>query len=208
MINFNKIKKIFFKFKQKPRFTITKNEVFKNSYYEKKNLIIKFSKIKKKDRDLIKKYLLLSNTKKGKKSFLNWGGGTGVLDFVIKKINPEVETIIIEKKNLIKTIKSKPSLFQKYKNKNIAFSSNQSFLLSDSFDMIIFFGSLCYMSEIYDFFIKSKTKYIAISRLPMAINSHKDFIAYDSFGNHYENFLSYEKFFKILSQNFNFLYFE
>ena len=63
--------------------------------------------------------------------------------------------------------------------------------------MILFFGSLCYMQGIYDFFEKSKTKHIGISRLPMITNSTEDFIAFDNFGDHYEYFMSYEKFKKM-----------
>ena len=145
MINLDKFKKIFFKFKQEPRFKIITNEAFKNSYYDQKDLKLKFSKIKKKDRDLIKKYLSLSNTNEGKKSFLNWGGGNGILDIFIKTINPSIETIIVEKKKLIEHIKSKPNLSKKYKYKKISFSTDQDLLKGDKFNMILFFGSLCYM---------------------------------------------------------------
>ncbi len=208
MIDISEIKKkILFKFKKEKRFIITKEQVFKNNYYEEDNFKIKFSKIKKKDRDLIKKYISLSNTKNGHQHFLNWGGGTGILNFLIKKINPKIETIIVEKKKFIEEINSKSELVKKYKNNNISFSTDQELLKSDKFNMIIFFGSLCYMSEIYNFFHNSKTKFIAISRLPMVINSTEDFTAYDNFGNHYEHFLSHEKFKKTLSKSFNFLYF-
>ncbi len=209
MTNLKKIKtKILYKFKKEPRFKIKKNIFFKNSYYEEENFSLKFSKIKKKDRDLIKKYLKLTNSYIGYKSFLNWGGGTGVLDLLIKKINPDVEIIIIEKQNLINKIYSNPVLLKKYQSKNIVFTSDQKYLLNGKFDVIFFFGSLCYMSSIYDFFKKSKTKYVAVSRLPMVTNSNEDFIAFDSFGNHYEYFLSYKKFNKIISEEFEFLYFE
>ena len=36
----------------------------------------------------------------------------------------------------------------------------------------------------------------------MITNSTEDFIAFDNFGDHYEYFMSYEKFKKILSKNF------
>ena len=144
MINLDKFKKIFFKFKQEPRFKIITNEVFKKNYYDKKNLKLKFSKIKKKDRELIKKYLSLSNTNEDKKSFL-MVGGNGILDIFIKTINPSIETIIVEKKKLIEHIKSKPNLSKKYKYKKISFSTDQDLLKGDKFNMILFFGSLCYM---------------------------------------------------------------
>ena len=208
MINLNKIKKkLLIKIKKNERFEIKKEAVLKNNYYENNNFEIKFSKIKKKDRELIRKFLVLSKKIHGYQYFLNWGGGNGILDIFIKTINPSIETVIVEKKKLIEHIKSKPNLSKKYKYKKISFSTDQDLLKSDKFNMILFFGSLCYMQGIYDFFEKSKTKHIGISRLPMITNSTEDFIAFDNFGDHYEYFMSYEKFKKILSKNFNFLYF-
>ena len=209
MIYLNKIKKEFLiKIKKKERFFFKKNFVFQNSYYEKDNFKIKFSKIKKKDRDLIKRFLVLTKKTNGNQYFLNWGGGNGMLDIFINSINPKIQTVIVEKKKLVETIKLKEDWIKKYKNKNISFSSDQELLKSDQFDMIIFFGSLCYMQDIYNFFESSKTEYIAISRLPMVTNSSDDFIAYDNLGDHYEYFMSHQKFKKILSKNFNFLYFD
>jgi hypothetical protein len=208
MINLTKIKKkLLIKIKKNERFEIKKEAVLKNNYYENDNFKIKFSKIKKKDRDLIYKYLSLTNTKNDKNHFLNWGGGLGILDLLIQKINPKISITIIEKENLIKKIKSNTKLLQKYNNRKISFSSDHGLLESEKFKMVIFFGSLCYMPEVYNFFKLTKSNYIAISRLPMVINSKEDFVAYDNFGNHYEHFLSEEKFKRILSKNFKFLYY-
>ena len=61
MINLNKIKKkLLIKIKKNERFEIKKEAVLKNNYYENNNFEIKFSKIKKKDRELIRKFLVLS----------------------------------------------------------------------------------------------------------------------------------------------------
>ena len=191
----------------KPRFKISDNKALKNDYYEKLNFKIKFAKVKKKDRDLIFRYLTLTNTDIGENNFLNWGGGFGILDLLIQKKNNQIKTTIIEKKNLVEKINSNSKLFNKYKNRNISFSTDQYLLKSNKFNMILFFGSLCYLPEIYSFFMFSKAKFIAISRLPMTINSEEDFIAYDNYGNHYEYFLSVEKFKNFILKNFKILYF-
>ena len=61
MINLNKIKKkLLIKIKKNERFEIKKEAVLKNNYYENNNFEIKFSKIKKMDRVLIRKFLGLS----------------------------------------------------------------------------------------------------------------------------------------------------
>lgn len=190
-----------------PRFQITNNKVLKNNYYEKSNFEIKFAKIKKRDRDLIYRYLDITSTDIGEKSFLNWGGGFGILDLLIQKKNNKIKTTIIEKKNLVEKIKSNSKLFNKYKNRNISFSTDQNLFKINKFDMILFFGSLCYFPDIYSFFQLSKAKYIAISRLPMIINSQEDFIAHDNYGDHYEYFLSVEKFKNFILKNFKILYF-
>ena len=100
MIDLTKIKKkLLIKIKKNERFEIKKGAFLKNNYYENDNFEIKFSKIKKKDRELIRKFLFLSKKIKEYKNFLNWGGGNGILDIFIKTINPSIETVIIEKKN-------------------------------------------------------------------------------------------------------------
>ncbi len=190
-----------------PRFKITNDKVLKNNYYEMFNFKIKFAKVKKRDRDLIFRYLTLTNTDIGENNFLNWGGGNGVLDLLINKINPKIKTTIIEKENFVKKIKSNSKIIQKFEDKSILFSSDQNMWKSDKFKIVLFFGSLCYMPEIYNFFKFSKSKYIAISRLPMLIDSKEDIVAYDDHYSHYGTFLSEEKFKKIYSKSFKFLYF-
>tara|TARA_Y100000389_G_scaffold147641_1_gene146576 strand:- start:46274 stop:47014 length:741 start_codon:yes stop_codon:yes gene_type:complete len=201
------LSRFFYTSKDKSRFIIKNNKIFKNSYYDKTSFKIKFSKVKKNDRDLIYKYLNLTNTSSGCNNFLNWGGGVGILDLLVQKKNIKIKTTIIEKKNLIQKIKLNSKLLNKYKNRNILFSEDQLLLKSDKFNMIIFFGSLCYLPEIYNFFKFSKAKFIAISRLPMIINSNEDFIAHDNFGNHYEYFLSENKFKKFLLKDFKILHY-
>jgi hypothetical protein len=208
MLNIKIIINFFFNLlKKKNRFSIATTKNFKNNYYANDNFNIKFSKIKKKDRDLIYKYLSLTDTKNGAHNFLNWGGGNGVLDLLINKINPKIKTTIIEKENFVKKIKSNSKIIQKFEDKSISFSSDQNMWKSDKFKIVLFFGSLCYMPEIYNFFKFSKSKYIAISRLPMLIDSKEDIVAYDDHYSHYETFLSEEKFKKIYSKSFKFLYF-
>jgi len=75
MLNIKVIINFFFNLlKKKNRFSIATTKNFKNNYYANDNFNIKFSKIKKKDRDLIYKYLSLTDTKNGAHNFLNWGG--------------------------------------------------------------------------------------------------------------------------------------
>ena len=204
--------KILFKYKIIDRYTISRKKIFKNSYQTKINLKIIKELIKKNistyNSRLLLKYCNL--TKKNKLKVADWGGGCGNYGIYLSKKNKIIDYVIYEKAKLVNIMNRNDCIKNYFALRRIKFKNSKKIKNFNKFDLLIAFGALSYVKNIYKFLKKnSMPKYIGISRLPLITNSVSEPILIDRFaGFHHEKFYSKKKLIDYLRLNYQILYFK
>jgi hypothetical protein len=210
-----KLASIFFfylyKFKILKRFKPSIDSNFFNSYQE--HITVK--KIKNKltmcvsnqNSSLLIKFCKF--VKKNNLKIADWGGGFGNNAIYLSTYKKIKKTTIYEKHNLVNLINKNKYLKNYFKNKKIKFKHSSTANNLKKYDLLICFGSLSYVKNIYQFLNSSKMPLnIAISRLPLITNSEDEPVMIDDYGPHSEKLNSKKKLHRFLKNNYKIIYFK
>jgi putative methyltransferase (TIGR04325 family) len=209
---YHTIRNILYKYKILERYRISNKISFSNTYQDNLNLekIKTFlkKKVSKSDSSLLLKFYKL--TKKKKLKVADWGGGYGNNMLYLSKKNKLINCTVFEKFKLVHIINKSKNLNNYFRYNKIKFKSSNKIKNFKKYDLLLFFGSISYIKNIYKILNKSlMPAYIGISRLPLITNSENEPVLLDTFnGYHYEKFNSKKKLLRYLKKNYQILLFK